>query len=334
MPGQIVINADALTAGLRSEFITTYRQRYALVRERLSPVMTLGIPSDKFEEIYGYYDSSPHWRRLPRGETIASKPLRAVQYRAKNVDWGIKIEWHKNDREDDQLRDLMTQARSAGEKGALIHERVFFQFLTGVTDPELMDSVPNAPDGAALYATTAAGSARFGVTGGNLLTGSGVATSAAIRADFFNAIEQFRLFQDTEGQPLWDDATLDGGYTVIYGAANEQVFREAFQQARTVQATAAGQASTGAAVSNIVLDAGISVRLWSTQRITDNDWYIFLNASPIKAIFQQEREGIKDYAETMENSDNARRTKIESIQWDARYGYGINIPYQTVKINN
>ena len=332
--GQTILAANALTAGLRADFAATYRQQYRFVRERLARIMMLGVPSDKLTELYAYFESAPYPIRWPRGQTISSKPFKSVQFSVTNVDWARKIEWHKNDREDDQIRSLFDQARQLGANFATLHERVFFQLLTNTTDSTLLATIPNAPDGAAFFATTAAGANRFGVSGGNIVTGTGVATSGAVRTDFFSAISRFKRFQDTEGQPLLEEGVLDQGISVIYGATNEQIFREAFIQSRTVQATAAGQASTGAAVTNIVLESGLNLKLWSTQRITDNDWFIILEGTQIKPVFQQEREALKEHVETMDNSDYARRTKIESIQWDARYGYGINIPYSAIKVDN
>lgn len=334
MAGQIIESAATLTAGLRSDFIGTYRRMYDSILPRLSRVMQLGVPSDKITEFYAYYESAPHPVRWSRGNNIASKGFKSVGYNVTNYDWGRRIEWHVNDRMDDQTKSLFQQARALGENFALLHERIFFQIIRSANDPDLLPSIPLAPDGASLYATTVSGVDRFGAPGGNLLTGSGVSTAQDIRNDFFNAIEQFKLFQDTEGQPLLHDDILDRGIVVIYGAKNERVFREAFRQERTVQTQVVGGTGTAAAVTNIIMESGLAVTLQSTQRIPDDDWFIFLEGTEIKPIFQQERQGLQENVATMDNSDSARDTKIEYIQWHARYGYGINVPYQTIMINN
>ena len=51
-------------------------------------------------------------------------------------------------------------------------------------------------------------------------------------------------------------------------------------------------------------------------------------------MFQQVRRTLRESFGNMSNSDSARQTKTEHIQWDERSGYGIALPYQTVKINN
>ena len=326
MAGQLVLSAATLTAGIRADFARTYANKNKGVEQKLGPIMTLKMSSDKLIELYAYYESAPHPKIWPRGTDLPVKNFRSIGYNVENFDWSIGVEWHKNDRADDQTRTLFDQARQAGANFGLLTERIFFQFILATTDSDLLATIPNAPDGAVLYATTAGGSDRFGATDGNLLSGSGVATSDDVRTDYFSAVAQFDLFQDTEGQPLWDPSDVERGTTVIYGASNRKVFADAFQQGRTLEG--------GAALTNIIMDSGQKVTLMSTPRITDDDWFVFMNDLEVKPIFEQLRQGLQTWDQLMSNSDRARNTKQEGVQWDARMGYGISIPYGTVKINN
>lgn len=319
---QLVIAGESFAAGLRSEFLNTYRRRFETVEATLGRIMRLNIPSDKETEKYFYWEAAPHIRRWIRGQAMPGKPFKGVQFSVTNFEWATRIEWHYADRQDDQTKSLMERSRDLGRSFSLLAERVAFQLKLSSTDLDLLPSIPNAPDGAALYSTAT----RFEASGGNVVSGGGVATSDAIRIDFFKAIGRMRDFKDGEGQPLWNSTDLDGPYVIIAGSANEKKFRDAFVQGRTLEG--------GAALTNIILDSGIQVLLWITPRITDNDWYVFLSQSDIKPLFSQERDGITDNVETFENSDNARRLGIESIQFQARYGFGVALPYATVKIDN
>ena len=333
--GQTVVAASTLTAGIRADFANAYKSSYEASKSRLAGVMDLGLPSDKLTELFAYFESAPYPRLWKRGDAISSDEFGSVGFNVTNRDWGIRIGWHENDREDDQTRSLMDQAREAGRNFGTLPERIFFQILLNSTDNNLLPAVPLAPDGAAFFSTTSgAGSARFGITNGNLLTGSAVASSAAIRNDFFSAIEQLRGFQDTQGQPLWNDNILDGGFTVVYGVHNDQVFREAFQQGRTI--AGALTSTSNAAVTNIIMESGLNVDLWSTQRIPsgNDDWYVFAKDAPHKPVFQMVRRPLRESFGNMDNSDSARETKIEHVQWDSREGYGLMLPYQSIQINN
>lgn len=338
MPAQPVIAADVLAGFIRTRFTETYERLINDVNARLNGVMEFGLPSDRSNETYAYFTSAPHPKRWVRGEDIPTEAFEDITFNVVNHDWAIGIEWHENDRMDDQTASLMRRAREAATGFALLRERVFFQLLQGQTDPDLLPNVPLAPDGVAFFSTTdALGAARFGATSGNLITGTGVATAGDIRNDFFNAVEQYHLFQDTKGQPLWPEAILDIGYTVLMSVTNLQVFTEGLVQGRTLQTFSSIAPSAGVAagaVTNVVLDSGMNLTLWPTQRIADNDFYIFATGAPTKAVFEQVRQPVVESTQLPENSDIARRTKIEGIFWNARYGFGISLPYQGVKVNN
>lgn len=332
MPGSQVIAANVLTAGLRSDFWDTYEKTYAGLKDRLSQVMDLSVPSDKLTEIYGYFNSAPYPRRWVRGDSPSNKAFKSVQFSVTNKDYGLRVSWHENDRQDDQTKSLRERAAQAGEHFATLDERVFFQILTASTDTDLLEAIPNAPDGVGLYSATDGDSAdRFGVSGGNIESGGGVASSHAVRTDFFESMQRMASFKDTESQPLWDSSILDQGAIVMFNVNNWQVFAEAFLQGRTVGSVAS---ATSAAPTNIIMDAGMKVQLVPTQRIADNDWFVFLKGSRRKPIFKQVRMPMRETIATMENSDSVRDTKVEYMQWDERSGYGVMLPYGTVKVNN
>jgi len=310
---------------IRSEFLSTYETRRAS-NAMLSKIMRLGVPSTTKTERYGYYESLPSLARQDRGTAVAESAFGGVSYSVTNHVWSRSVGFNQDDASDTKLGDLLTYIRGLSIRAADVAERVAFQILLGTTDPDLLSAIPLAPDGAALFATTAGGAARFGVTNGNLLTGSGVATAAAVRSDFWSALGQATLFQDTDGQPLLDPGFASGGVTVVYGAANEEVFREAFLQSVTVDGNAG--------VSNTVLQSGIPLTLWSSPRITDNDWFVSFDGLRTPALFEQTRQAPRLIAETRENSERARRLREDALIVDMRSGFGVNLPYAMLKINN
>lgn len=332
--GNPVIAGSSFAAGLQVEFLKTYEATYKTNMARLGMVMNLDLTSDKDAEKYFYWLATPHPRIWRRGESISTKNFDGVQFSVTNYDWARKIEWHHNDLADDQTKSLEGHARQLGQNFALLKERLFFQLLLNSTDADLLPAVPNAPDGAAFFAATAGGVDRFGLSGGNIVSGGGVTTSDLIRTDFWAAVSALRRFQDGEGQPLHPDGVLDGRYVIIYGAANEEKFREAFKQARTVETNTVGSTGTAAGVSNTVMESGLKFELWPTQRITDNDWFVFAADSPTKSVFYQTREALSENVQTLENSDTARSTQIEGVQWKERGAAGLSLPIQAVKVNN
>lgn len=330
-----MITSEDLLRDIRSEFLLTYRKQVG--RHRLLPtVMKLGVPSTKRRERYGYWESTPHLDRWDRNEDMPEDEILGRSYTVTNLDWSKAVGFHENDVEDVQLSGFRERARMLAGRARKLPQDIFFQIMTASTNARLLKAIPLAPDGAALYAALAAGVDRFGVTGGNIVAGSGT-TGAQIRSDFWRSMERFRLFQDTEGEELLDDE-VDEGVTVVFNANLEEQFHEAFAQERTVQViqnVAANENVATAAVTNTIRERGLRVQLWPTQKVTDNDWTITLASELVpRPTFEQVRQAPRTFEENRTNSSRARRTKRHAIMIDARFGFGVNLPYGSIKVNN
>lgn len=306
----------------------------------LDGCMTSNLPSDARQQIYAYFETAPYPRRVGYGDTTPAKAFASKNFTVLNYLFKHRIAWSKYDERDDQTQSLVAQAQMGGEHFATIPERAFFEIVNA--SASLLPSIPNAPDGAALHATTAGGVARFGVTNGNLISGTGVASGDAVRTDFWSAVAQMMQFQDTEGQPLFDIGKVKK-WTILYHPAREQVFREAFKQGITgliIAGTGGGHVGAGtavaaAAVENTIKEGGLKFDLWPSQRLSDtSDWFVFADGLPQKAIFQQTRDPLEVAIAVDETSDQVRDTGLKYMQWETRQGFGVAIPYSTVKINN
>lgn len=325
-----VESSQVLVNGLRTEFWDTYASiRNRVADSRLASVMDLGVSATNRQHDFAYFESAPHFELWPRGDEIRSKGMKSVLFNVPIYEWGRRVPWLAWDRKDDQTSSLMDVARQAGESAALLPERFFFDLIQNSTG--ILPAIPTAPDGAAMFATTAGGVARFGATGGNLLTGGGV-TASAILTDFYDTLTQFMKFEDTEGQPLIGDSVLQQPLILIHPVELTEAMETAFLQKQQL-----GDDTAGGAKSNLVADTAKRVTLWPTPRLSDvNDWYIFLGAPPKQATFFLDREGVQEESALMDdnNSDLTRRTAEESIQWWSRSGAGIALPYAAIKTTN
>ena len=324
-----IITTPTLVNGLRSDFIDTYQGiRNRQKDSRLALVMG-EITATNRKQDFAYFEKAGHVRLWRRGEPIPKEAHGSIGFSAYVHNWGMGVDWHKDDLQDDQTQSLMQSAKEAGESFGLLPERLFFDLLTGTATN--LPAIPLAPDGAAFFATTANGADRFGATNGNLLTGAGVGSASAVLTDYYKASVQFGAFQDGKGQPLFSPETIGQGVLIIHANADTQVMEEAFLQRRQgiVKGTDAGTTPT-----NIIQDASRNVQLWASPRIATGDWYVFLLGAPKKPTFLLKRQEVQEHVSTMDNSDHARKTGQEGIQWDSREGAGIALPYGAIKINN
>jgi len=336
MPGPISSNGTAVY--LEANFADAYNQSEVTHADSWGTIFDMlpdpGLPTPKF----AYHETAPYPERWRRGDERMRDGFKSVTWTTSTYDYSVEVAWHKNDEQDDQLKGVVRKAREAGDHWGSLNARIGTQMIENGTDRTLLPGIPNAPDGAAMYSTTdGASAARFGATNGNLLTGSGT-TGAYIRTDLFSAIEQFLLFQDTEGQPLWDANVIERGLLVMYPVGLMREFAEAFVQSRTVHIDT-GAATTdprsGAPVTNVVMESGLQLKLYPNPRLSDTvDWYVFLQGTNVKPLYRFDRQPLTSHIQDESNSDEARKSGIRSVMWDARHGFGVGPVYSTIKINN
>ena len=342
MAPEILGNA-LLLEGLRSEFRDTYLNiRNSQSDGRLAKVMDLGLTHDNRYGNYGYLNAAPHPTRWDRGATMPTDAMDSVQYEFEVWDWARRIAWHKHDRADDKTQSFLEGARRVGENFGLIPERIFFSLLLNVTT-DLMPAVPTAPDGQAMFSTTSDGGSadRFGVTSGNLLTGGGILTVHDVRNDYYAALEQFGLFQDGKGQPLYSPEIIQSGVIILHAVADTEIMETTFLQQRQ----AVGLDNTGAvggtvvdtsATSNLFKDASRNIELWASARLATLDWFVFLKNPPKLATGYITRQPVMEFTslEGDNNSDGNRDKGTEYIQWEERSTGTISNPTQCIMINN
>ncbi len=322
----LIHTQSQLVQWCRSEFARMYRINYDGAYNRLSDWCKMDVPSNARVEFYGYFESAGDPERWDAGDAVPEEGLDSRTWSITNYKWGKRIRWPREDRADDRTQSMMEAAQGAGMKWARLPERLAYQILLGSSNGKLLPSIPSATDGGSFFATTVGGSNRFGAVDGNLITGTGVATPAAIRTDFYTAVEQFKAFQDTKGELLWDDSYEDAGYLLLHGAHLKHEFAQAFVQRMSLDS--GGTAPS----SNVILDAGMNVKRVATARITTNNWYLVLLGAPQKPLIQQTREGIEEKIAVSDNSDSVRDFDIEYIQWRSRGSMGLGLPYQIIEI--
>ena len=332
-----VLAGPLLANGLRTDFWDTYTvTRNRVADSNLSRVMDLGVPATNRRHEFGYFEAAPHATHWQTGDTIPTAAMDSVQFSADVYPYARRVPWHKYDREDEQTQSLVDAARAAGESFALLPERLFFDLLTAGSTT--IPAVNNAPDGVAMFsATDGASAARFGVSGGNIVTGNGATTIDSVQTDYYGAIRRFLDFQDGQGQPLLMPEVVAAGVTILFPLEMLEVMEQTFLQRRQGISSGSGSATVGLNPSNLVQDASRNVHLWPSPRLTDTgDWYVFLNAPPKMSTFLLDRSGIQEFTafEGDNNSDSVRDTGVEYIQWEQRLGAQIALPYAAIKVNN
>ena len=325
MSGPVVLSGNTLAAGIIARFENTYRQSYQGELADLGNCMELAVPAATRTVTYAMHDTAPYPSRQELGDPVKREAFQSKTMQVTNYEYSAFINWYRRDRTDNQVGDLMGHAATAAMHYMSLDSRALIEMATGTLD--LLPANPTAPDGAILYSTTDGNAAaRFGVSNGNIEGGAGV-TAANITTDWHSVLARFDAFQNTKGQPFFPVSTSGTTYTIYAPSDLRAVFIEAFK-AQLIQGTAA-------APSNTIIASGENIRLVFTPRLSGtNDWLVFRNDVPVKPVFGQVRQPLKTFVSTEENSDEARNTGIEGVKFTAEMGWGINVPFGTIKVSN
>lgn len=317
--------SSAFTKGLQVQFDRYYDIATREADPRLGMICRQGLTSDGQSEKYHIWNAAPRLARWREGFGIPSKGFEGVQFEVENIEFGREIVMHKNAIADDRTRMAFDWARRVAQDRPKLIERLVFQILKGGTDTDGLDTIPNAADGQALFATVGAdGNPRWGATNGNLLPASGTSVQNR-RDDYYAMIEQWLLLQDTEGRQLITEQEIDkSGVILMFAAGQLENMEQAFVQK-------AGTVSTdNSAPTNVIVDGNRRLILWPTQFLTGTAFYGALNIEE-KGIFIQDREPMQSETADGTNSDRTRTKGEVAFSVHTRLGAGVTHPFALMK---
>ena len=320
------LSASTFAGGIVDAMMGTYDDLVTYQQSsNLSLLMELAVPTDKRRTDYGFWDTPPGLGHWEQGSTVPRGSSRSTSFSVVVSDWGRAIEWHENDRNDDQLAGLLPSAMRSGQSAAYLPEEFAMDALTQTAS--ILPSIPLAPDGGALFAAAIGGVARFGVSGGNIVTGTGVASEDTILADFYSVRTRFARMVH-RGSRLVPDALINGGMLIIAGSHLEGILQKTFLNSRIAQGAA------GATPDNVVKSAGHKVTIWTHPRITGNSWYVALTAATQKVLFEVERMPLRETILTIDQNPAAAVDGIEQVVFKKRAGLGMNLPITLMQVSN
>lgn len=329
----IVNSGPALLRKTRADFVNTWKTHYEAAKSRM-PFVQFGLSTDDFQTAFGYgttpvYPANTGWGEKPQG-----RPHEYLTYTVEQLRWTSEVNWLVRDRELSNLGTIDRDALAAGRNFGTLFERIFYQILAAGTDPQLLENVPNAPDGAALFAATAGGLDRFGVSGGNIVSGQSFTTGAGIEAGLYEALERMGQFEDTQGQPSCDDGVFEAGVTYLAPITLAREVHQAFKQRYVKSDQAAAGDSTQ--VSNLVMDAGIPVRLILTPRLTGSAAYVisdYIHGSEGEPLIAEvvSQPLVEHYFDASNSKENAQ-TGVEGALWEHWMAPAVNLPRGAVQL--
>lgn len=315
--------SSAVAKGLRMQFEDVWQRSIGKRDPKLDLCTLFTEKSDGRSETYHSWKSLPRFKKWRDGAAIPNQGFEGVAWSCTNDTYGLEVEVSRNDLKDNRAAPLLKVIQKLGSDAPTVYKRAFFQVLKGSVDVDGLDTIPTAPDGQALFATTRDGvNPRYGMASGNLLAKSGTGPGN-VRDDYYAGLSQFMGFQDTAGRELFDSDVIDQGVVIIFAASKLQVFETALKQELGLLATSAS------APSNLIVQK--KVDLWPTSYMTGDGFVMILKGIAEKPIFFQPREEMIAYASDVNNSDRARKYGQLTFGASWRFGVGVTEPFGALK---
>lgn len=325
----MIDNTSSLLAGIQSALMETWRQEYP-VYKKMQEAFLHYLPYTNIRKApYAFKERIPFPKPWPyrKGRTYQGLKDRKIEIGL--IPYELSIGWDERDASDDQLGDLKTHVSQATKRFLQLPDVLVGEYMIG-TSVYNYDGLALCYDGADLYATTDGdGVARFGVTGGNIITGSGTSTTAAVMADIIDVRERFLKMQEpVTGQPLHDpDNIVYKRMRFVIPPALDGVFMRIKKQA-----TIYTDPSINTAESNLLVG---EIEYSVNQRLTDvNDWFVVIEHAYWKPFAYRAPNNLRQIFANMQNSDKSRETAEEFVFCDLRLGLGPWCPFTTIKVSN
>lgn len=324
----VISNTNSRKAGVLDAVADTWKNKYPVFKEQQS-LFFHNVPYTNIRKAeYVWKEAIPFPKKWSygRGRTYQTFIDRLIT--CKTMPFELTIPFNLYDERDDQLQDVRAHVSMSVQRFHMISDKLAAEYFNGAAS--LNDELVNAYDGAALFnATQGDGSDRLGVSGGNLITGSGLTVDGVIN-DIAAAQQRFLDMQDEEGQPFYTEEDVDYKNLVVIGpnAANEVLQRASGSEYLRVDST------------NVVSESNYQKGTWQYRLnpyLTENNdlmvvvrndyWKPFIHRSP-------DSEGIRSIFADFDNSDRARDLNEAAILSDVRIGLCPWFIGAMIKINN
>jgi len=320
-------NTNSRLAGVINELMETWRVNAPAWEKEYEPfVRTLGATTIR-NAPYAFKEALPFPRHWPMGKGRVRQGFKDVLIEMPLTPYELTIAWNRYDEEDDQLGDLRAHVNMAVQRYGLLAYTLFSEYLNGTA--VLNSSLITAYDGASICsATDGDGNDRLGVSGGNVLTGSGLTVSGVIR-DVAKAQQRGLSYLDpTANRVIFSYDMMDYKNLVLMGPKEAN---QVFQQA-------SGAENIKISNDNMVSESNVQKGTWSyviNNLLTDSsDYYIFIKHPLWRPFIHRRPKNINSIVADITNSDRARDFNENAIMTDIRTQFAPYFPGTIIKVDN
>lgn len=321
------INVNSLLAGIKADLKETWRQ-VVPTWEKEQATLFKRLPASNLRNAsYVFKESLPFPSLWPYGMGRKEQSFMDRKIDVGYWPYELSITWNGFNAQDDQLGDFKSHTSSCINRYKALPYTLAMEYFNG-TAVEL-PYLGLTFDGASLFSSTDGdGNNRLGVSGGNLLTGSGC-TPEGVMNDLAAVQRQFMSFVDpTAGKPIYDGATADYLKMIVIVPKEMNYILQKLSEAEYIKVDPSNNTSE----SNYFKG---KIQFQINQLLTDtSDWYVVLEHEFYKPFVVRDMAELESFDQNPQNSDKARQTNEYGIYTHTRFGMAPFFPGSIIKVNN
>lgn len=318
---------ESMRAGVLGDLQETYRQK-APIFEKQQNLLVRKLPKTNLREArYPFKESTPfpEPRAYGAGRNYQSFKDRVITLGLNLFD--VAIEWDRFDEADDQIGDLRQQVDSTVNRFLMLPDVLIAEYFNGTASYNY--SLKNCYDGATMFsATDGAGANRMGVSGGNLVTGSGLAFTS-VSHDLFTVSQRFSYMVDpTAGKPIFspDEVNFNKLHVIFPNSLSEIFYNLAEAKNLRLDTMSYGQQD------NILVGKfGVHPNPYLTNT---KDYYVVVEHSYWKPFVFRAPDSPEHFVADINNSDHSREYNKNAIIHQVRTDIGPWMPATIIKVAN
>jgi len=323
----VIDNRYSLRAGVLADLKDTWTAQ-ASVFKKQQELLVKFLPYNNLRKAtYAWKESIPFPARWDFGMGRTYQTFKDNYIQISNTAYELSIAYNRFDKDDDQIGDVKEHVQLAVRRFLQLPDKFVAEYINNAAN--LLPNINNAYDGVALFSDVDGdGSNRFSTSGGNIITGTGSGTTAALKNDLMVAQRRFLTFKDTAGQPIFneEDVALERLHTIVPNDLNA-----------VIQDLAGGEyirtdLGSNTAQSNITKGR---FKYHLNPYLTDTaDWYVAVEHPYWKPFAFRAPNTPNQIIAEFANSDHAREYNEEVLYADVRAGLGVWCPFCFIKVNN
>lgn len=287
---------NSMQVGVDAALKNTYKRKIVVLQKQQNALLKFVPHNDAIETKYAFKEATPSFQRWPDGKKRTFQAIKDRIITAGLINFDLTMSWSVRQGRHDLIEDPKDHAVAGVQSAFQVLDKMPIEYFNGV--PDLNKKIQNCYDGNPLFSDSSSRAEIMGVTGGNIVTGSGKNQQAVFKG--LEAVQQ-RLFdsRDNAGKVFWDEDQIDFTRMIVLAPSSWNGIMNGCAERVLAQVSSTGLQSE----SNYL--AGKFKYHINPYLTNQNDWYVIIEDPDLKPFIARAMENLETFFGVPGQSDIA-----------------------------